>query len=150
MGNMPLLSEFASYPSWGAAAKRWNNLMYNHPVSSVIEYYINNLKNSTNILDKGTGGFLKSQFRKKQDQNEKSLSSGESFGKIGYEWMFRILKDMYKEAMGSHKKVNDATRGHEPGDLPGSRTRCPRSRRSVGLVIKETRRFTKFRKKFSQ
>ena len=84
------------------------------------------------------------------DRSDKFLLSGESYEQIGYEWMFRILKDMYKEAMGSHKKVNDATRGHEPGDLPGSRTRCPRSRRSVGLVIKETRWFTDFSERFNQ
>ena len=100
VGHMPLLFEFTSYSTWEPAARRWNNLLYNHPVSSVIEYYINNLKESTNVLDKGAGGFLKSQFRKKQDQNEKSLSSGESFGKIGYEWMFRILKEKYKERPG--------------------------------------------------
>merc|ERR1712112_201439 len=72
----------------------------NHPVSSVVEYYINNLKESSNILDKGTGDFLKNQYRKKQDQNEKALALGGTFEKIGYEWIFRILKEKDKERPG--------------------------------------------------
>ena len=55
VGNMHLMSEFASYKGWGAAARRWKNLLYNHPVSSAIEYFINNLKSSGEILDKGAG-----------------------------------------------------------------------------------------------
>ena len=100
VGHMPLLFEFTSYSTWEPAARRWNNLLYNHPVSSVIEYYINNLKESPNILNNGAGDFLKNQFRKKQDQNEKSLALGEDFEKIGYEWMFRILKEKYQERPG--------------------------------------------------
>merc|ERR1712112_810186 len=46
------------------------------------------------------GDFLKSHFRKKMDQNDNLLMSGESYGKIGYEWMFRILKEKYKERPG--------------------------------------------------
>ena len=34
------------------------------------------------------------------EQNENLLTEGESYGKIGYEWMFRILKDKYKERPG--------------------------------------------------
>ena len=81
VGNMPLLFEFTSYSNWEPAARRWNNLLYNRPVSRVIEYYINNLKESSNILDRGAGDFLKSQFRKKQDQNEKAVALGETFEK---------------------------------------------------------------------
>ena len=39
-------------------------------------------------------------FRNKMDQNDNLLTSGESYGKIGYEWMFRILKEKYKERPG--------------------------------------------------
>ena len=100
VGNMPLLSEFTSYHNWETAARRWKNLLYNHTVSNVIEYFINNLKNSEKFIDKGAGDFLKSNFRRKMDQNDKSLSQGESYGQIGYEWMFRILKGKYKERPG--------------------------------------------------
>ena len=34
------------------------------------------------------------------DQNEDLLTAGESYGEIGYEWMFRILKEKYKEIPG--------------------------------------------------
>ena len=69
-GNMPLMSEFASYKGWETAATRWQKLLYNHPVSNAIEYFINNLKSSDKILDKGAGDFLKFNFRKKMEQNE--------------------------------------------------------------------------------
>ena len=69
-------------------------------MSSAIEYFINNLKNSGGILDRGDGDFLKSHFRKKMDQSDNLLMSGESYEKIGYEWMFRILKEKYKERPG--------------------------------------------------
>ena len=66
VGNMPLMSEFASCKGWETAAKRWKNLLYNRPVSSAIEYFINNLKNSErSILDRGDGDFIKCHFRKK-------------------------------------------------------------------------------------
>ena len=94
---MPLLSEFISYQSWENAAKRWKNPLYNRPVSSAVEYFINNLKNSEKILDRGAGDFLKCHFRKEMDQNDNLLTSGGSYGEIGYEWMFRILKGKYKE-----------------------------------------------------
>ena len=76
---MPLLSEFTSYRNWGTAAKRWKNLLYNHPVSSAVEYFINNLKNSGSILDRGAGDFLKSHSRGEMDQNDKLFIAGESY-----------------------------------------------------------------------
>ena len=60
--------------------------------------------------------------------------------KIGYGWLFLFLNGKYKvRPGGSHKKATGAIRGGEAGDLPGARRRCSRSRRSVGLVIGETR-----------
>ena len=38
------------------------------------------------------------------DQNDKLLMSGESYGEIGYEWAFRILKEKYKERPGESIK----------------------------------------------
>ena len=104
VGNMPLMSEFASYKGWETAARRWKNLLYNHPVSSAIEYFINNLQSSGKILDKGAGGFSKFNFREKMEENEKLLAEEESYEKIGYDWMFRILKDKYKEKPGESIK----------------------------------------------
>ena len=42
--NMPLLSEFARYAEWGIASKRWAKMLYNHPLSNGVDYFINNLK----------------------------------------------------------------------------------------------------------
>ena len=94
------MPELVRYQKWENAAKRWKNLLYNQLVSSILEYFINNLKNSGKILDRIAGGFLKSRFRKKMDQNEKSLLQGEVSEQIGCEWMFRILKGKYKERPG--------------------------------------------------
>ena len=97
---MPLMSEFPRYRSWERSAKRWKNLLHNHPVSNVIEYFINNLRDSHHPLDRGTGDFLKNHFRKKIEVNEELLNKGEPFEMIGYEWMFRALKDKYEERPG--------------------------------------------------
>ena len=101
---MPLLSEFTSYQNWETAAERWRNLLYNHPVSSAIEYFINNLKNSMIILERGV--WISQQvISGEMDQNDNLSMAGESYGQIGYEWVFRTLKDKYgKRPMGSNKK----------------------------------------------
>ena len=57
VGAMPLLSEFVRYQQWETAAKRWKNLLYNHPVSHIVEYFIINFKSSDEIADKTAGDF---------------------------------------------------------------------------------------------
>ena len=107
VGNMPLMSEFPCYLGWETSAKRWGNLLYNHPVSNVIEYFIGNLRDSRNPLDRGSGigGFLKRNSRKKMGLNEELVTKGEVFEKYGYEWMFRALEGKYEERPGgSHQK----------------------------------------------
>ena len=42
--DTPLLSEFARYGEWWAAEKRWGNMLYNRPVISGVDYFINNIK----------------------------------------------------------------------------------------------------------
>ena len=81
VGNMPLMSEFASYKGWETAARRWKNLLYNHPVSSAIEYFTDNLQSSEKILDKGEVDFSKFNTRWKMEENEKLLAGEESFEK---------------------------------------------------------------------
>ena len=73
VGNMPLLFEFSCYSNWDPAARRWSKLLYNHPVSSVIENYISNLKESSNILDRGGRGFSKESISEETRSKRKSL-----------------------------------------------------------------------------
>ena len=44
--QMPLLGEFSSYSEWGEEARRWSKSLYNHPISSVIGYFVVNFKAS--------------------------------------------------------------------------------------------------------
>ena len=41
--QMPLLGEFPSYSEWGKDAIRWTRTLYNHPISSAIDYFSVNL-----------------------------------------------------------------------------------------------------------
>ena len=56
--QMPLVGEFPSYIEWGKEARRWDKTLYNHPVSSVIDYFVVNLSGSTNRVDSESGGEL--------------------------------------------------------------------------------------------
>ena len=42
--NMPLLSEYANYGDWETDAERWEMMLYNRPISSGVDYFVNNLK----------------------------------------------------------------------------------------------------------
>ena len=58
--NMPLLNEFTRYGEWGVAAKRWAVMLYNHPLSSGVDYFSNNLgDNKSSLTDRNAAGFLK-------------------------------------------------------------------------------------------
>ena len=54
--QMPLLSEFPSYSELGEEARRWAETLYNHPISSVIDYFVVNFIASTNRIDNESGG----------------------------------------------------------------------------------------------
>ena len=54
--QMPLLGEFPSYSEWGTEARRWTKTLYNHPVSSVIGYFMVNFLASPNRVDSESGG----------------------------------------------------------------------------------------------
>ena len=49
--QMPLLSEFSSYSEWGEEARRRSRSLYNHPISSVIGYFVVNFKASPSRID---------------------------------------------------------------------------------------------------
>ena len=60
---MPLISEFSGYSGRVEGAARWTKTLYNHPVSSAIDYFIVNLKESADVMDKESGGHLKHKLR---------------------------------------------------------------------------------------
>ena len=72
--NMPLLGEFACYVDWETDAKRWAKMLYNHPISVGVYYFINNLKDDKgSLMDKNAVGFLKRKLESKVEENEKSI-----------------------------------------------------------------------------
>ena len=97
---MPLLSEFPSYSEWGEEDRRWAKTLYNHPISSVIDYFVVNFIASTNRIDNESGGRLKYKLRAKVEQNEEEIKNGSVFESITTEWMFSTLKARHYEPSG--------------------------------------------------
>ena len=56
--QMPLLSEFSGYSVWGEDAERWTRTLYNRHVSSAMDCFIVNSKESTDTMDKEAIGRL--------------------------------------------------------------------------------------------
>ena len=57
---MPLLSEHANYGDRENEAIRRPRVLYNHPISSAVDYFVNNLKDRKGAkIDVAAGGFLK-------------------------------------------------------------------------------------------
>ena len=94
---LPLLSEFARFANWEAEAKRWENRLYNHPVSRIIEYFIINFKSSVQTVDRTASDYLKRHLGKIVEKNEKLMLGNKEFEKIGYGWMFTLSKEKFEE-----------------------------------------------------
>ena len=74
---------------------RWpkgGGALYNHPVSSVIVYFIANLCASSNKTDSESGGHLKYKSAAKVEQNEEALTNRVVLEPVEVEWMFSIPK----------------------------------------------------------
>ena len=99
--QMPLLSEFAGYSAWGDGAKIWTMMLYNRPVSSAIDCFIINLKDSSDTIDKEASGHLDHKLKTKVEDNEKDMQNGVEFGPIEYEWLFGVFKARYQEPAGA-------------------------------------------------
>ena len=96
--QMPLLGEFSSYSEWGKEeAKRWAETLYNHPVSSVVDYSIVNLGASSDRINTESGGRLKYKLKAKVEENEEAIKNGVDFEPITTEWMFMTLKARHYE-----------------------------------------------------
>ena len=86
--------------SGGEEAKRWTRALYNHPVSSAIDYFIIHLAESLDVMDKESSGHLKHKLRIKVGRNEEAIRNRVEFGPVDTEWMFRIFKARHHEPSG--------------------------------------------------
>ena len=96
---MPLLSGFTINGERGPK-KRWGNTLYNHPMSSGWDYFINNLKDNRSSIMGKTAGFPKTKSENENRGARKALSEGNDSELISPEWMFRIAKAKYRELEG--------------------------------------------------
>ena len=102
--NMLLLSEFTCNVDWGAATKRWEKMLYNHPISQGVDYFINNLISSkSSLTDNHAGGegLIKHKAKSKVEERGKALLEGKESEPISYEWAFRILRNKHQEPEGA-------------------------------------------------
>ena len=97
---MPSLSEFSGHSAWGNEAGRWVRTSYNHPVSAAIDYFIVNLKKSSDITDRESIGHLGRKLGIKVEDSEEDIKSGVEFGPIDYEWVFKVFKGRCQEPAG--------------------------------------------------
>ena len=97
---MPLFGEFPGYSEWGKGAKRWTRALYNHPIRSVIDYYIINLKESSDVMDKESSGHVKHKLRIKVGGNGSAIKNRVEFEPVDIEWMCRIFNARHQERAG--------------------------------------------------
>ena len=57
--QIPSLGGFSSYIERGEEAKRWARTLYNHPINSVVDYFIVNICATSDRIDIESGGRLK-------------------------------------------------------------------------------------------
>ena len=88
-------------------ARRWAMMLYNLPISMGVDYFVNNpflgggrRNKKTAILDKNAGCFLKHKEKAKVGESEKSILNGENYDPAGYEWMFTVLWDKFRDHDG--------------------------------------------------
>ena len=95
------MGEFSRYSEWGKEAKRRTEALYNRPVSSVIDYFIVNLKAIPEITDKESIGHSEHKLRIKVEENDESINNRVEFGPISAEWTFDIFRARHYEPAGN-------------------------------------------------
>ena len=99
--DMPLLSGYANYGDWETDDERWAMTLYNHPVSSGVDYFANNLNgHETSEIDVGAGGFLKNKAKSKIGESGEAILKVEAYDQISYEWALKVLRGMCREPEG--------------------------------------------------
>ena len=84
----------------GVEAQNWTGMLYNRPVSLLIDYFIINLKDSEARTDFEASSFPARKLKSKSDENEAAIKNGVDYEPIGCEWMFGVLKARYREPAG--------------------------------------------------
>ena len=84
----------------GKEARIWTRALYPHPVSSVIDYFVIDSKESSDIIDRESGGHMKHKLKIKVEDNEEAIRKWVKFGPIDIEWAFRIFKAIRQEPAG--------------------------------------------------
>ena len=74
--------------------------MYNRPVSSAIDYFVINLKDIPDAIDRESSGHLGHNLKIKFGGNEEAIKNMVVFEMIDTEWMFGIFKDRRQETAG--------------------------------------------------
>ena len=94
---------------WGVGAGRWIRALYNHLVGSVIDYFLINLKERSDIIDKESSGNVKRKRRVKWGGNEEAIGNIAEFGPVVADWVVKILKARHQEPAGeTHISDNEA------------------------------------------
>ena len=94
------MGEFSRYSEWGKEAKRRTEALYNRPVSSVIDYFIVNLKAIPEITDKESSGHSEHKLKIKVGENEESVKNRVEFGPINVAWACAIFRARHYEPVG--------------------------------------------------
>ena len=82
-------------------AERWTRTLYNRPVISAIDYFIANLVESSDIIDRESSGHTKHKLKIKVGGNEDDIGNMVAFGPIDIEWAFGIFKARHQEPAGN-------------------------------------------------
>ena len=98
--QMPLSGEFSGYSEWWGEAKRRAKTLYNRPVSSVVDYFIINLRASSEITDKESSGHLGRKLKIKVEENEEAVNNRVGSEPINAEWAFAIFRARHYEPAG--------------------------------------------------
>ena len=98
--RIPLLSELPCYSERGEEARRRAKTLHNHPVSSSIDYFIINLRDSSDVNDKESSGHLEHKLRMKVGENEEDIKNRVVSEPIEIEWAFKTFKARHYEPSG--------------------------------------------------
>ena len=76
-------------------------MLYNRPVSSAVDGFIVNLKDSSDTIDKAASGHLKHKLKTKVKDNGEDMKNGVEFEPLEYECMFGVFNARYQEPGGA-------------------------------------------------
>ena len=84
----------------GKRPKDGPKTLYNHPISSVVDYIVVNLVAILNRVGSESGGRLKYKSKSKIEENEEAIRQEKDFEPVTTEWMFSTLRAKHYEPAG--------------------------------------------------